>query len=158
MEDHQVKHGIRNIGGPRVGPAALQQAQCCALAVSWVLLVSLCVSCGGPLSPPPAASSPAPPPSPPKILRIFPIRGAAIGGTKVTLVGDGFAEVTEVRFGKALAKVRVVSNTRITTWSPAGTGTVVVTVFAASGTSTAPERFSYIGASRPSNSSAIELP
>ena len=58
------------------------------------------------------------------------------GGTLVTITGSGFTGATAVDFGTIAGDgLDVVSDTTITADSPAGTGTVDVTVTTPSGTS-----------------------
>ncbi len=80
---------------------------------------------------------------------ISPASGPAAGGTKVTITGSGFTHVGVVSFGSNWADyVTVDSDTQITTISPAGSGTVDVTVSTPSGTSAtvAADKFTYISA------------
>ena len=67
----------------------------------------------------------------------------------MTITGTGFTAATAVDFGTATAtNVTVVNGTTITANSPAGTGTVDVTVITPDGTSatTPSDRFTYIAA------------
>ncbi|MCW2936002.1 MAG: hypothetical protein JWM19_6964 [Actinomycetia bacterium] len=94
----------------------------------------------------------------PTVTSISPARGPARGGTKVTITGKGFSAGDEVSFGqKAAGTVTVVSATRIIATSPAGAGTVAVTVTSVDGPShvTAAAEFSYAG--KPAFSSAAAL-
>ena len=72
------------------------------------------------------------------VFGISPTSGPAAGGTKVTITGGGFVTNSTVTFGTTPAtNVNVVSgtnNTELTCDSPAGTGTVGVTVTAFVGT------------------------
>jgi hypothetical protein len=62
--------------------------------------------------------------------------GPASGGTLVTITGTGFTGATAVNFGTtATTSFTVSSDSSLTVASPAGTGTVDVTVTTASGTS-----------------------
>lgn len=77
---------------------------------------------------------------------VGPGSGPQQGGTSVAIAGINFAEATSVRFGtNAAASFTVNSATSITASSPAGTGTVDITVTTPSGTSaaTAAGRFTY---------------
>jgi hypothetical protein len=67
---------------------------------------------------------------------VSPRHGASSGGSTVTVTGTGLAEATAVNFGTVLAR-KVVDDTptQITAVSPAGTGTVDITVTTAAGTS-----------------------
>ena len=72
----------------------------------------------------------------PTVTGVVPTSGPAGGGTFVTITGTGFTGATEVDFGTTPATdVTVVSATTITAESPAGTGTVDVTVVAPGGRS-----------------------
>ena len=81
-------------------------------------------------------------------MNINPTSGPAAGGTTVTITGIGFNGATAVAFGgTAAASFTVSSATQITAVSPAGTGTVDVTVTTPNGTSTtsAADQFTYNG-------------
>ncbi len=71
----------------------------------------------------------------PTVTKIAPISGPAAGGTTVTITGSGFTGASKVLFGTAVASFTVVSDTQITVTSPAGSGTVHVTVTTPGGTS-----------------------
>ncbi|MFI0814997.1 IPT/TIG domain-containing protein [Streptomyces sp. NPDC021115] len=74
--------------------------------------------------------------SPPVISSVSPASGAPGGGTVVTITGSNFNQATAVRFGTTLAPgFTVVSANQITATSPAGSGTVLVTVTTPGGTS-----------------------
>ena len=82
----------------------------------------------------------------PTVTGISPTFGSGGGGTTVIITGTGFTDATSVRFGATSAPAfSVNSATRITADSPAGTGTVDVTVANSGGTSTptAADRFTY---------------
>ncbi len=80
-------------------------------------------------------NTPATPP-PPTITKISPKRGSTAGGTSVTITGTNLAGTTEVKFGANKGTgVMVYSPTSVTVYSPAGMGTVHVTVTTPSGTS-----------------------
>ena len=76
--------------------------------------------------------------------------GPAAGGTSVTITGTGFTGATAVDFGTTAAtNVMVKSATQITATSPAGTGTVDVTVVTPGGASpvnSPADQFSYVAA------------
>ncbi len=85
----------------------------------------------------------------PTVSGLSPNAGSAGGGTGVTITGTNFTGATAVHFGVASAtNVSVVSATSITATSPAGTGTVDVTVTTAGGTSatTSADAFTFVGA------------
>jgi IPT/TIG domain len=74
--------------------------------------------------------------SPPTVKKLSAKRGPGSGGTEVIVTGSGFEEVTSVDFGASAAEsVTVNSPTSITAVSPAGAGTVDVTVTTPGGTS-----------------------
>ncbi len=77
-----------------------------------------------------------PPPPAPTVSAVAPSNGPAGGGTPVTITGTHLTGATAVNFGTtAAATFTVNSATQITAKSPAGTGTVDVTVTTAGGTS-----------------------
>jgi hypothetical protein len=81
-------------------------------------------------------------PSGPTVSSINPTSGPAAGGTTVTITGTGFTNVTGVSFGSTAASgFTVDSDTQITATSPAGSGTVNVTVTTPNGTASA--QFTY---------------
>src|SRR6202042_2901582 len=78
---------------------------------------------------------------------VDPGSGPEDGGTGVTIAGSGFTGATAVGFGSVPASdVSVVSGTQITATSPAGSGTVDVTVTTPVGTSAGggAAQFSYL--------------
>ncbi len=82
----------------------------------------------------------------PTVTGIGPAAGSSAGGTSVTIVGTNFTGVTAVNFGTTqAASFTVNSATSITAVSPAGSGSVHITVVAAGGTSatTTADVFSY---------------
>jgi autotransporter-associated beta strand protein len=85
--------------------------------------------------------------STPVVAGISVSQGPAAGGTPVTITGQGFTAATAVDFGPTAAtNVVVDSDTQITATSPAGTGTVDVTVTTPGGTSakSAADQFTYV--------------
>ena len=82
-----------------------------------------------------------------QITSIMPGSGPTDGGTPVTITGTGFTGATVVHFGSTAATTfTVVSDAIIIATSPAGTGTVDVTVTTADGTSatvSAADNFTY---------------
>lgn len=82
----------------------------------------------------------------PAVTGLSPTGGSTAGGTAVTLTGSNFTGVTNVRFGSTSATFTIVSDTQITTTSPAGTGQVDVSVVSLGGTSanTAADNFTYL--------------
>jgi hypothetical protein len=83
----------------------------------------------------------------PTVTSVSPGAGLAEGGTSVTITGTNFTGATAVKFGAtAAASFKVTSATSITAVSPAGSGTVDVTVTTPEGTSatSSADRFSYV--------------
>ncbi len=75
-------------------------------------------------------------PTPPQVSGISPSTGPAAGGTSVEITGTAFTGVTGVSFGpNADLQYTVQSPTAIEAVSPAGTGTVNITVTTGAGTS-----------------------
>ena len=85
------------------------------------------------------------PVSVPTVTNVNPNTGPPSGGTSVTITGTNFSGATAVRFGSnAAGSFTINSATQITATSPAGIGTVDVTVTTAGGTSPiSTGRFSY---------------
>lgn len=82
----------------------------------------------------------------PQVTGVAPVTGDEAGGTAVTISGSGFTGATGVHFGStAAAGITIDSDAQITAVSPAGTGTVAVTVeaFVGSSPATAGTQFSY---------------
>jgi subtilase family serine protease len=82
----------------------------------------------------------------PTVGRISPATGARRGGTKVTVTGTSFVEVTAVRFGaRKAASFRILSPTRISVVAPPGRGSATVVVVTPGGASSPSRggRFSY---------------
>ncbi|MGV9823583.1 IPT/TIG domain-containing protein [Nocardia xishanensis] len=76
-------------------------------------------------------------PAVPTVASIIPSTGPVTGGTLVTLTGTGFTGATAVSFGATPAtSYFVLSDNLLVALSPAGIGTVQVTVTTAAGTST----------------------
>lgn len=87
------------------------------------------------------------PPTTPTVGALVPSSGPAAGGTSVTITGTNFTGATMVTFGVAAAATFAVNSaTQVTATSPAGTGTVDVTVTTPSGISpiSTADRFTYI--------------
>jgi hypothetical protein len=73
--------------------------------------------------------------NPPTIKKVTPDVGRGTGGTSVSINGRNFTEATSVKFGSTEAiSFTLNSPTRITALSPAGSGTVDVTVTTPAGT------------------------
>lgn len=80
---------------------------------------------------------------------VDPGSGPEVGGTTVTITGTCFTGATGVRFGgTAATSFQIVNDTTIIAVSPAGTGTVGVTVIGSTscGTATDPGAFRYVAA------------
>jgi subtilase family serine protease len=72
----------------------------------------------------------------PTVSRLTPATGPRRGGTKVTVTGTSFVEVTAVRFGaRKAASFRILSPTRISAVAPAGGGSPAVVVVTPGGVS-----------------------
>jgi hypothetical protein len=82
----------------------------------------------------------------PAVTGISPTSGPSVGGTSVTITGNNLAGATAVKFGGAAGAIVSNSPTSIVVTSPAGTGTVDVSVITPAGSSavTAADRFTYI--------------
>ncbi len=88
----------------------------------------------------------------PTVMGLSPNMGSFEGGTVVTITGTNFIRGAVVNFGSQLAtNVIVESSTTILATSPAGVGTVPVTVTTGNGTSVAvpADNFTYIGTPTP---------
>ncbi|MEU8587329.1 IPT/TIG domain-containing protein [Streptomyces sp. NPDC048664] len=82
--------------------------------------------------------------APPVVSSVSPNQGPNLGGTSVTITGIGLTGATLVRFGANPAtNVIVVSSTQITATTPAGSGTVNVSVTTPGGTSSQTVPFTY---------------
>jgi hypothetical protein len=84
-----------------------------------------------------------------QVTGVSPASGSALGGDTVTITGSGFTGATAVDFGTASAlSEMVISDTQITATTPAGNGTVDITVVTPLGTSSISpaDQFSYQGA------------
>ena len=84
----------------------------------------------------------------PRVTSISPTSGPTTGGASVTIIGSGFTGVTSVNFGSNAAVHSFNSDSSITGTSPAGSGTVDVTVTTSRGTSgtSAAAQFTYADA------------
>jgi large repetitive protein len=90
-------------------------------------------------------------PSPPSLTSISPDSGSSTGGDTVTITGTGFTGATDVDFGNTnAATMTVMSDTQIRVTSPAGSGTVDVTVITPAGTSaqSSADQFTYADTSQ----------
>ncbi len=84
---------------------------------------------------------------PPTVTGVSPNTGPFSGGTSVTISGTNFTPSTTVKFGNTpSSSVTFVSSTELIAISPAGSGTVDVTVTTAAGTSTISpaDQFTYL--------------
>jgi hypothetical protein len=93
----------------------------------------------------------------PTVTAISPTSGPPAGGTIVTLTGTGFTNAIGVDFGKTAALFDIISDTDMLALTPAGTGTVDVTVTTANGTSatSAADQFTYLAANAPTVTSLL---
>lgn len=85
----------------------------------------------------------------PSVAKIEPDEGPAAGGTKVTISGADFEEVSAVKFGSTNATSYTVESPQtITAFAPAASGSVAVSVTSSEGASppTAADEFAYSGA------------
>jgi hypothetical protein len=84
----------------------------------------------------------------PAVTAIKPAEGPVTGGTVVTITGTNLGKAVAVKFGSIAATTASCNATECSATSPAGTGTVNVTVTTLGGTSaaTTPGRFSYVAA------------
>lgn len=97
----------------------------------------------------------------PVVTAISPTSGPTAGGTSVTVTGSNFSGATAVRFGATGASSFAVnSDTQVVAISPAGTGSVDVTVTTPGGTSaTSPaDRFTYVAPAAPTGMAAVDHP
>ena len=83
---------------------------------------------------------------PPAVTSVQPDAGPTAGNTTVTIEGSAFSTASAVSFGSTPASFTVDSDTELTATSPAGTGTVDITVTALGGTSptSAADQFTYL--------------
>ncbi|MGP3956691.1 IPT/TIG domain-containing protein [Nonomuraea sp. 3N208] len=80
----------------------------------------------------------------PTIVSLNPSEGPSFGGNSVTIVGTDFTHVTGVLFGVSPAPFSIVSDTQIVATPPEGSGTVMVTVVSAGGTSSPGAPYTYL--------------
>ena len=82
---------------------------------------------------------------PPAVTAVSPPTGPVGGGTSVTITGTNLSGATAVSFGASPGTITADSSTSVTATSPAGTGTVDVTVTTPSGVSppVAADQFSF---------------
>ena len=87
-------------------------------------------------------------PSAPSVTSVSPSLGPEDGGTWVLITGTSLTTATEVDFGGVPTYFAVDSDTSLEAWSPAGVGTVDVTVATLGGTSatSADDQFTYVPA------------
>ncbi|MCD5309851.1 beta strand repeat-containing protein [Kineosporia babensis] len=85
----------------------------------------------------------------PTLTGIAPTTGPTTGGTSVVLTGTNFRGTSSVKFGSTEAAYTIDSTTKITAFSPAGSGAQNVTVTTpgtTGGTNTGTNNFTYVGA------------
>ncbi|MEO3875935.1 IPT/TIG domain-containing protein [Nonomuraea sp. B12E4] len=80
----------------------------------------------------------------PAIVSLNPGAGPSFGGNSVTIAGIGFTYASDVFFGASPAPFSIVSDSQIVATPPAGTGTVVVTVVSAGGSSSPGAPYTYL--------------
>ena len=108
------------------------------LIVAGVFLLFLCIAVG-------TVYATGPPPT---VTFIYPSLGPLAGGTSVYISGSGFTGVTAVKFGGTNAQSFTFSDDNdMTAISPAGSGTVDITVTTSNGISatSSADQFTYIG-------------
>jgi formylglycine-generating enzyme required for sulfatase activity len=83
---------------------------------------------------------------PPSITQVTPLTGSVVGGTVLSITGGGLSEVTAVTVGgAACTQVTVLSPTLVRATTPAGAaGQAAIRVIAPSGTTLAPQPFTYV--------------
>lgn len=83
---------------------------------------------------------------PPSITQVSPLAGSVLGGTVLSITGGGLSEVTAVTVGGApCTQVTVLSPTLVRATTPAGAaGQAAIRVIAPSGTTLAPQPFTYV--------------
>jgi hypothetical protein len=84
---------------------------------------------------------------PPAIISISPSQGPVTGGTEVKISGTNLGEVSEVHFGSvAASSFKLISASALSAVSPAGSGTVDISVGSPAGTSevSSADRFTYV--------------
>jgi hypothetical protein len=88
---------------------------------------------------------------------LSPATGPAGGGTTVTISGSNLGGTSKVTFGGVAATgVTVVNTSEVSAITPAGSGSVNVTLTTPSGTTTAPNQFTYIPAPTIASSGGLE--
>ena len=82
----------------------------------------------------------------PVVLGVSPASGPTAGGTSVTITGTNLSGATGVSFGGAGGSITADSSTQVTATSPAGSGTVDITVTTPGGTSesASADKFTYV--------------
>jgi formylglycine-generating enzyme required for sulfatase activity len=83
---------------------------------------------------------------PPNVMQVAPLTGSVLGGTVLSITGGGLSEVTAVTVGgAACTQVTVLSPTLVRATTPAGAaGQAAIRVIAPSGTTLAPQPFTYV--------------
>jgi hypothetical protein len=95
----------------------------------------------------------------PVVAGFTPASGPEEGGTVVTVTGSGFDDLESIRFGDVPAEsVTVVSDTELRVLSPAGTGSVDITLVDTDGNETvAPGEFNYVPADNEPGEGTVPL-
>ena len=117
-----LEKGRNRRGVLRLSPvkAAVAAGTAVVVAGAGVALAACLAGHHGP-PPPPALALPA-------VTGVSPDGGTDLGGTTVTIAGNGLGDATLVTFGGVAGRIISKSDTRITVASPPSTGTVGITV------------------------------
>ena len=116
LENSRKRRGVLRLSTMKVAVAA--SAAVVVVAAGTALAAGLAGHHG---TPPPAMALPA-------VTGVSPDGGTDLGGTTVTITGDGLGGATLVTFGGVAGRITSKSDTRITVASPPSTGTVGITV------------------------------
>ena len=116
LENSRKRRGVLRLSTMKVAVAA--SAAVVVVAAGTALAAGLAGHHG---TPPPAMALPA-------VTGVSPDGGTDLGGTTVTITGNGLGGATLVTFGGVAGRITSKSDTRITVASPPSTGTVGITV------------------------------
>ena len=116
LENSRKRRGVLRLSTMKVAVAA--SAAVVVVAAGTALAAGLAGHHG---TPPPAMALPA-------VTGVSPDGGTDLGGTTVTITGNGLGDATLVTFGGVAGRITSKSDTRITVASPPSTGTVGITV------------------------------
>ncbi len=128
---------------PSVGAVTCTATSCTATSPAGTGTVDVTVTTSGGTSVPSSADQFT---YGPTVTRIDPMAGPTAGGTVVTVTGTNLAGASAVKFGLNAATALSCTATTCTATSPAGSGTVDVTVITPDGTSvtSSVDRFAYV--------------